>query len=62
MKVATDAQLGDLNLAGTKDLARPSDRVVFRMIETAGVAYVSSDFRCEERRINSQFFGARVPR
>src|ERR1700686_74985 len=48
MKVAAQAQLCELNLAGAKNLARTTDRVVLWMVEAAGVIHIEPDFRREE--------------
>src|ERR1700730_14146608 len=48
MKVPAQAQLCELDFTRAKDLTGAADRVVLRMVETAGVVHVESDFRSKE--------------
>ena len=60
MKVAADAELRELKLAGSEDLARADDRVVLRLVEAVGEVRVDAELAGEHLRVERRLFGPRV--
>jgi len=60
VEVAAKAQLLKLNLVGPKEFARPTHRVVNRLVEVVGISHVDPDFRSKEFRIEGYVFVTRV--
>ena len=59
MEVAAHTQLGHLNFARPKNLARSADGVVFRVMEVVDVIDIGADFGRNELGIESRRFGPR---
>jgi hypothetical protein len=60
VKVAADAQLGDVNFVGTKYFAGSANGVILRMIEIENVINVGPYFWSKEFRIESRLLGSRI--
>ena len=60
MKIAAYTELRHLDLIDPEDFARPTDRVVFRMIEIVNVIDVGANLRREKLRVHRRFLGAGV--